>query len=72
MTAKRGVKSGTVVSNLCECIAVGLPVDLERLNVTKQVEDAIINVVRKPPINSGLSCSICLELQFENFLIERI
>jgi len=50
----RGVKSGTIVSNLCDCIVAGLPIDLKRLNVDEQVERLIIDVVRKPPINSGL------------------
>jgi hypothetical protein len=50
----RGVKSGTIVSNLCDCIRAGLRVDIERLSVTKEVENLIVDVVRKPPVNSGL------------------
>lgn len=51
---RRGVKSGTIVSNLCDCIRAGLPVDIERLSVTKATENLIVDVIRKPPVNSGL------------------
>ena len=54
----RGVKSSTVVSHLADCIRAGLPVDIERLNVTDDVEKLIADVVRKPPINSGKFTSL--------------
>jgi len=49
----RGIKPSTIVSHLADCIRAGFPVDVERLDVTEDVEKCIIDVVRKPPINSG-------------------
>jgi len=49
----RGIKPSTVVSHLADCIRAGFPVDIERLDVTGDVEKLVVDVIRKPPINSG-------------------
>jgi len=53
VAAMKGVKSSTVVSHLSDCIRAGFPIDVERLDVTGDVEKLIVDVIRKPPINSG-------------------
>jgi len=58
--ALRGIKPTTVASHLADCIRVGFPVDLERLDVTDDVEKLIVDVIRKPPINSGNSVALFL------------
>jgi len=49
----KGVKPSTVVSHLADCIRAGFPINVERLGVTDDVQKLIIDVIRKPPINSG-------------------
>ena len=53
VAAVRGIKPSTVVSHLSDCIRAGFPIDVERLDVTGDVEKLIVDVIRKPPINSG-------------------
>ena len=53
VAAVRGIKPSTIVSHLSDCIRAGFPIDVERLNVTDEVEKLIVDVIRKPPINSG-------------------
>jgi len=49
----KGIKPSTVVSHLADCIRAGFPVDVQRLDVAEDVEKLIVDVIRKPPINSG-------------------
>ena len=49
----RGIKPSTIVSHLADCIRAGFPIDVERLDITDDVEKLIVDVIRKPPINSG-------------------
>jgi len=65
--AVKGVKPSTVVSHLADCIRAGFPVDIERLDVTDAVENLVVDVIRKPPINSGILgfyLMLLIELQF--------
>lgn len=58
--AMKCVKPSTVVSHLADCVRAGFPVDIERLGLTDDVEKLIIDVIRKPPINSGIIASCFL------------
>ena len=63
VAAMKGIKPSTVVSHLADCIRAGFPVDVERLDVADDVEKLIVDVIRKPPINSGNFFSWILRLQ---------
>lgn len=52
MTA-RGVKPSTIIGYMCEIIASGLPLDVERLGLSSQIRGVITDTIRAPPINSG-------------------
>jgi len=60
VAAMRGIKSSTIVSHLSDCIRTGFPVDIERLDITDDVEKLIVDVIRKPPINSGIF-TVCFD-----------
>jgi len=60
----KGIKPSTVVSHLADCIRAGFPVDVERLDVTDDTEKLIVDVIRKPPINSGNFASCFLNCNF--------
>ena len=54
MASTRGLKTSTVYGHLADCIEVGLPVNINKLGVTDKIINMVTDVVRKPPINSGL------------------
>ena len=60
VAAMKAIKPSTVVSHLADCIRAGFPVDVERLDVTDDIEKLVVDVIRKPPINSGNFASGCL------------
>ncbi|XP_014669243.1 PREDICTED: Werner syndrome ATP-dependent helicase-like isoform X2 [Priapulus caudatus] len=51
----RGLKTSTVIGHLADAIKYGLPVDTERIGMTKDIQQIIISAIRAPPINSDIS-----------------
>ncbi|KAL3831994.1 hypothetical protein ACJMK2_023678 [Sinanodonta woodiana] len=55
VASRRGFKTSTIVSHLCEAIKVGLPVEVTRLGVTPQIQNLITDAIRGSKINSDIS-----------------
>lgn len=54
ISVTRGLVESTLATHLSDAIAVGLTIDLNRLNITKEIVDQIESVIRKAPINSSI------------------
>ena len=55
ISVSRGLVESTLATHISDAIAVGLTIDLNRLNITKEIVDQVENVIRKAPINSSIS-----------------
>ncbi|XP_025833805.1 Werner syndrome ATP-dependent helicase [Agrilus planipennis] len=49
----RGMKPEVVLNQLIDALKVGYPVQLIDLEITDEIRNYVINVIRKPPIKSG-------------------
>jgi hypothetical protein len=58
---------GTIATHLSDCIKAGLPVDVERCGVTPAMEQLILDTVRAPPINSGMSINLMIVQSFKQW-----
>jgi hypothetical protein len=53
ISVKRGLVESTLYGHLGDAILVGLPLDLERLNISEEMVNSLEEIIRKPPINSS-------------------
>lgn len=54
ISVARGLVDATLGGHLADALLIGLPVDLYRLNITKDLIDFVEDKIRKPPINSSI------------------
>jgi hypothetical protein len=55
----------TLTSHLVNSIEIGLPIDINRLNITFEEIDRLEKVIRNPPINSSKKIKINLSLNLQ-------
>lgn len=53
ISVSRGLVESTLIGHLADALAIGLPLDLSRVNVTRQMVEMVEEKIRKPPINSS-------------------
>ncbi|XP_069111387.1 bifunctional 3'-5' exonuclease/ATP-dependent helicase WRN-like isoform X1 [Argopecten irradians] len=54
VASRRGFKTNTIISHLCEAVKIGLVVNIQKLGVSPRIEQLITNVIRGP-LNSEFS-----------------
>ncbi|XP_052813197.1 bifunctional 3'-5' exonuclease/ATP-dependent helicase WRN-like isoform X2 [Mya arenaria] len=55
VASRRGFKTSTIMSHMAEAIKVGLPVEIERVGVTPNIQALVTRAVRGQVINSEIS-----------------
>lgn len=50
----RNLKESTITRHLSSAIKIGLPIDIDRLDLNQNIIHTITDVIRKPPISSGI------------------
>ncbi|KAI8774726.1 Werner syndrome ATP-dependent helicase isoform X1 [Biomphalaria glabrata] len=55
VAVKRGLKTGTIITHLCDALKAGLSVNIKQLGVTPQIEKLISKTIWAPPVNGGIS-----------------
>ncbi|XP_005102149.1 Werner syndrome ATP-dependent helicase homolog isoform X2 [Aplysia californica] len=55
VASKRGLRTSSIVSHMCEALKKGLDVDTKRLGVTPRIEELVTSAIRAPPVNGGIS-----------------
>lgn len=53
MAVSRGLKTGSILNHLVDCVAAELPLDTDRLGLTDSIKDSVLKAIRS--VNSGQS-----------------
>lgn len=51
------MKTGTIITHLCDALKAGLSVNIKQLGVTPQIEKLISKTIWAPPVNGGQLCN---------------
>ncbi|XP_052255826.1 bifunctional 3'-5' exonuclease/ATP-dependent helicase WRN-like isoform X2 [Dreissena polymorpha] len=68
VASRRGLKTSTILTHMAEAIKVGLPVDLQSLGVTRDIQGMITKAIRGPVVNSQISSMTKIKDQLPEYI----